>query len=180
MLSCLFSQPYGHLLGKGWPLGSLVCDVFLCFVAFFLCFLFLSCGVLGQVWYLIVSVPDLCLLPYLQMHTTSYNGSNKRNQQNQRLRKDSNRGTKCEMLPSRSQHQSWKSSKCTWRSLIYVCMAGWMDGWLDGWLAGWMAGWMDGWLDGWLAGLMEGRPTERTDRRIDRYIYRSIDISINR
>ena len=24
-------QPCGHLLGKGWPLGSLVCDVFLCY-----------------------------------------------------------------------------------------------------------------------------------------------------
>ena len=23
-------QPFGHLFGKGWPLVSLVCDVFLC------------------------------------------------------------------------------------------------------------------------------------------------------
>ena len=23
-------QPCGHLLGKGWPLGSIVCDAFLC------------------------------------------------------------------------------------------------------------------------------------------------------
>ena len=37
--------------------GSLVCDDFLCFVTFPLC-------VLGQVWYLIVSIPDLCLLTY--------------------------------------------------------------------------------------------------------------------
>ena len=50
-------QPYGHLLGKGWPLGSLVCTVFLRFVTF-------PCGVLGQVWYFIVSIPDLCLLSY--------------------------------------------------------------------------------------------------------------------
>ena len=27
-------QTCGHLLGKGWPLGSLVCDVFLCFCHF--------------------------------------------------------------------------------------------------------------------------------------------------
>ena len=44
-LSCFFVcslQPGGHLLGKGWPLGSLVCDVFCeCFVTF-------SCGVLEQ------------------------------------------------------------------------------------------------------------------------------------
>ena len=36
-LSCCLvcsSQPYGHLLGKGWPLGFLVCDVFLCFCHF--------------------------------------------------------------------------------------------------------------------------------------------------
>ena len=24
-----------------------------------------QCGVLGQVWYLIISIPDLCLLPYV-------------------------------------------------------------------------------------------------------------------
>ena len=30
---------------------------------FFYCF----CGVLGQVWYMIVSNPDLCLLPYLRI-----------------------------------------------------------------------------------------------------------------
>ena len=50
-----------HLLGRGgggWPLGSLVCDVFLCFVTF-------PYGVPDQVWYLIISIPDLCLLPYL-------------------------------------------------------------------------------------------------------------------
>ena len=52
-----FLQPCGHLLGKGWPLGSCVCDVFLCFVA-------ILYGVLGQVWYLIVTIPDLCILPY--------------------------------------------------------------------------------------------------------------------
>ena len=36
LLCCLVCslQPSGHLLGKGWPLGSLVCDVFLCFCYF--------------------------------------------------------------------------------------------------------------------------------------------------
>ena len=33
----------------------LVCDVSLCFITFL-------CGVSGQVWYLSVSIPDLCLL----------------------------------------------------------------------------------------------------------------------
>ena len=35
-------QPCDHLLGKGGPLGSLVCDVFLCFIT-------LPYGVQGQV-----------------------------------------------------------------------------------------------------------------------------------
>ena len=52
-------QPCGHLLGKGWPLGYLVCDVFLCFVTF-------PYGVLGHVWYLIVSNPTHCLLTYFE------------------------------------------------------------------------------------------------------------------
>ena len=51
-LSCFLVcslQPCGNLLGKSWPLGTLVCYVLLCFVTF-------PCGVLGQVWYLIVSI----------------------------------------------------------------------------------------------------------------------------
>ena len=57
-------QPCDHLLGKGWPLGFLVYDVFLCFVT-------LPYGVLGQVWYLILSIPELCVLPYLDPNTDS-------------------------------------------------------------------------------------------------------------
>ena len=36
LLYCLVCvmQPCGHLLGKGWLLGSPVCDVFLCFCHF--------------------------------------------------------------------------------------------------------------------------------------------------
>ena len=34
-----FLQPCGHLFKKRWPLGSLVCDVFLCFCHFLIwCF----------------------------------------------------------------------------------------------------------------------------------------------
>ena len=48
-------QSCGHLLGKDWPLGSLVCDIFLfVFVTF-------PYGVLGQVWYLIIWIYDNCL-----------------------------------------------------------------------------------------------------------------------
>ena len=44
----------GHLLGKGWPLGyRLWCLLWVCHFPI---------GILGQVWYLIVSIPDLCNL----------------------------------------------------------------------------------------------------------------------
>ena len=44
----------GHLLGKGWPLGSrLWCLLWVCHFPI---------GILGQVWYLIVSIPDLCTI----------------------------------------------------------------------------------------------------------------------
>ena len=44
----------GHLLGKGWTLGSrLWCLLWVCHFPI---------GILGQVWYLIVSIPDLCNL----------------------------------------------------------------------------------------------------------------------
>ena len=48
----------GLLLGKGWPLGSrLWCLLWVCPFPI---------GILGQVWYLIVSIPDLCTLTYFQ------------------------------------------------------------------------------------------------------------------
>ena len=50
----------GHLLGKGWPLGSrLWCLLWVCHFPI---------GILGQVWYLIVSIPDLCTLTYFDMY----------------------------------------------------------------------------------------------------------------
>ena len=52
----------GHLLGKGWPLGyRLWCLLWVCHFPF---------GILGQVWYLIVSNPDLCNLITLGYNTT--------------------------------------------------------------------------------------------------------------
>ena len=40
---------------------ALVGDVYCIFVTF-------PCGILGQVWYLIVSFPDFCRLSYLLLH----------------------------------------------------------------------------------------------------------------
>ena len=49
----------GHLLGKGWPLGSrLWCLLWVCHFLI---------GILGQVWYLIVSIPDLCTFTYFHL-----------------------------------------------------------------------------------------------------------------
>ena len=53
----------GHLLGKGWPLGSrLWCLLWVCHFPI---------GILGQVWYLIVSIPDLCTLTYFGVYPTA-------------------------------------------------------------------------------------------------------------
>ena len=63
MLTCLFIAPWGYLLGKGLPVGSgLWCLIV--FVNF-------PCGVLDQVWYLIVSIPDLCHFFTLIFHVNS-------------------------------------------------------------------------------------------------------------
>ena len=58
-ISCLCLAALWSPVGKGLTssLGSLVCDVFLCFVTF-------PYGVLDQVWYLIVSIPGRSLLFY--------------------------------------------------------------------------------------------------------------------
>ena len=57
----------GHLLEKGWPLGSrLWCLLWVCHFPI---------GILGQVWYLIVSIPDLCTITYfLYMHRWCLHG----------------------------------------------------------------------------------------------------------
>ena len=54
MLSRLFVAAMWSPAGKGL---ALVSDVYCVFVTF-------KCGILGQVWYLIVSIPDLCPLSY--------------------------------------------------------------------------------------------------------------------
>ena len=54
LLYCLVCslQPCDHMLGKDWPLGSLVYVMFSCV------FVTISYGVAGQVWYLIELIPD--------------------------------------------------------------------------------------------------------------------------
>ena len=58
----------GHLLGKGWPLGSrLWCLLWVCHFPI---------GILGQVWYLIVSIPDLCTITYFYKFSLMYTAKN--------------------------------------------------------------------------------------------------------
>ena len=57
MLLRLFIAALWSPAGKGADLLPLVRDGYCIFVTF-------PCGILGQVWYLIVSYPDLCHLSY--------------------------------------------------------------------------------------------------------------------
>ena len=56
-----------------WPPSGKGLTSWLLFVMFNCVFVTLPCGILGQAWYLIVSVPDLCLLLYFcQLLLTLY------------------------------------------------------------------------------------------------------------
>ena len=44
-----------------WEMANLLALLYVMFSCVFVTF---PCGILGQVWYLIVSIPDLCLLTY--------------------------------------------------------------------------------------------------------------------
>ena len=67
MLSCLFIAAFWSPARKG--LASLL-SCMLCFLVF----VTFPCGVLGQVWYLIVLFPDLCRLSYF-VHMRLYQNS---------------------------------------------------------------------------------------------------------
>ena len=60
MLSRLFIAALWSSAGKGLTAWLLL-------VMFFCIFVTLPCSILGQVWYLIVSFPDLCSLSYFVM-----------------------------------------------------------------------------------------------------------------
>ena len=70
MLSCLFIAVLWSPAGKGLTSWLFVRDVFFCFVTF-------PCCVLSQVWYLTVSIPDLCLLPYFNFKCQRFEKTNK-------------------------------------------------------------------------------------------------------
>ena len=64
MLSHLFVGALWSPAGKGLT-SWLLLVMFIVFVTF-------PCGILGQVWYLIVSFPDLCRLPYFDYNQVLY------------------------------------------------------------------------------------------------------------
>ena len=67
VLSCFLVcslQPCGH---SCWERAGLLA---LLYVMFYCVFVTFRCGVLGQVWYLIVSIPDLYLLTYFSQSRT--------------------------------------------------------------------------------------------------------------
>ena len=57
MLLCLF-------IAALWPPAGKRQASWLLFVMFYCVFVTFPCGILGQVWYLIVSIPNLCHLYY--------------------------------------------------------------------------------------------------------------------
>ena len=56
-------------LSYGFPLTFLLAFLYVMFSC--VCVTF-PCVFLGQVWYLIVSIPDLCILPYFVQRFSSY------------------------------------------------------------------------------------------------------------
>ena len=66
LFMCALWSPAGGGGGGGWPLGSrLWCLLWVCHFPI---------GILGQVWYLIVSIPDLCnLITFLKRNIWVHN-----------------------------------------------------------------------------------------------------------
>ena len=61
---CFMSVMRSCLFVANWEMVdflALLCTMFSCVVVTF------PCGVLGQVWYLILSIPDIYLLPYFHV-----------------------------------------------------------------------------------------------------------------
>ena len=60
-LSAMLSRLF---VAELWPPAGKRPNLLALFVLFSCVFVTFPCGVLGQVWYLVVLIPDICLLPY--------------------------------------------------------------------------------------------------------------------
>ena len=61
---CFVSVVHCSLVVTCWEMAYLLALLYVNFSCVFVTF---PCGFLGQVWYLIVSIPELCLLPYFYL-----------------------------------------------------------------------------------------------------------------
>ena len=71
-MSCVFMLSHLFIAALWSPAGKGLTS-WLLFVMFNCVFLTFPCGILGQVWYLIVLIPDLCRLSYLLSYKACYN-----------------------------------------------------------------------------------------------------------
>ena len=62
LISCVFMLLRLFIAALWSPAGKVLAS-WLLFVMFN-CFVTFPCGILGQLWYLVVSIPDLCRLSY--------------------------------------------------------------------------------------------------------------------
>ena len=66
LLSLVFVMLFRLFIAALWSPAGKGLTSWLLFVMSNCDFVTFPCGILGQVWYLIVLIPDLCLLSYLQ------------------------------------------------------------------------------------------------------------------
>ena len=69
LTTCIMSVSFSLVI-TCWKKADLLDLVY---VMFFLCFITFPYSVLGQVWYLIISTPDLCILPYFSWSPSGCN-----------------------------------------------------------------------------------------------------------
>ena len=63
-LCLVFVKLLRPLIAALWSLAGKELTYWLSFVMFNYVFVTFPCGILGQAWYLIVSIPDLCCISY--------------------------------------------------------------------------------------------------------------------
>ena len=66
-LCLVFGMLSRLLIAALWSPAGKGLTSWLLFVMFYCVFVTFPCGILGQVWYLIASIPDLCRLSYFQV-----------------------------------------------------------------------------------------------------------------
>ena len=68
----MFSRAFVSYIAALWSPAGKGLSSWLLLVMFIVFFVTFPCGILGQVWYLIVSYPDLCRLSYFKQNVFQY------------------------------------------------------------------------------------------------------------